>query len=310
MADQSKGQIVLPERLVSSVDLSRTIRELEALDESLRQAELRKPGEPTKLSRSSVTLEEMAKLNNIALTDGVQRQQMLAVLKAFYQNAPRIHMSFAAEPSANFVRKILVWMRSNLSPIIVLEIGLQPTLAAGCMIRTTNKMFDMSLRHRFADNRYILVEKITEIGAAKESAEESLAIAAANAKLAAEAEEAKSQAAAANLAKVQSELANPAPAPAPEPAPAPKPEPAPAAPIASKVPDFVVEASAQKPAPAPAPVPQINLPDDDLAGIMAAETAAAGPPLPGENPDEDPELTAAKAALSAVEADSKNGHAS
>ena len=167
MADNPQ-QITLPEQLTSSVDLSRTLRELQALDESLRQAQIRKPGTPTQLSRSSVTLEDLARLNKVQLTDQKQREQLIVLLKAFYDHAPRIHMSLATEPSANFVRKITVWLRTNIHPVILLEIGLQPTLAAGCMIRTNNKIFDLSLRHRFTENRELLVQKISEVGDAKQ----------------------------------------------------------------------------------------------------------------------------------------------
>lgn len=164
MKDNS-NQIILPERLVSSVDLSRTIRELEAVDESLRQARLRKAGESTKLARSSTTLEELARLNNVALTDDNQREQLIQLLRAFHKHAPRIHMSLAAEPSGRFVQRIVTWMRQNVNPVLLVEVGLQPTLAAGCQIRTSNKIFDMSLRHRFEENKHMLVEKIREVEA-------------------------------------------------------------------------------------------------------------------------------------------------
>lgn len=163
MADSNTEHIVLPEQLTSSVDLARIIRELEALDESLRQAQIRKPGTPTKLSRSSITLEDVAQLNKVSLTDQKQREQLLELLRAFHIHAPRIHMSLATEPSAAFIQKIIVWLRSNIHPVVLLEVGLQPTLAAGCMVRTSNRMFDMSLRHRFTENRHLLVEKIAQI---------------------------------------------------------------------------------------------------------------------------------------------------
>lgn len=165
MADQTQEQIILPERLISSVDLSHLVRELAALDESLRQASLRQPGEPTKLARSGVTLEELARLNNVQLTDQSQRAQLLELLQAFQKHAPRIHMSLATEPSAKFTRKITIWLRANVHPLLLLEVGLQPNLAAGCIVRTNNKLFDMSLRHCFTENRGMLVQKIAEVSA-------------------------------------------------------------------------------------------------------------------------------------------------
>lgn len=160
MAQQRSGQIILPERLVSSIDLARTIREIEAVDESLRQAKLRKAGESTKLARTSATLEELARLNNVSLIDNAQRQQLLALLEGFHDHAPRVHISFAVEPSANFTRNITAWFRENINPILLIEIGLQPTLAAGCIVRTDNKVFDMSLRQHFAEQRPLLIEKL------------------------------------------------------------------------------------------------------------------------------------------------------
>lgn len=186
MAEQTPEQIILPERLVSSVDLSRIIRELEAIDESLRQSELRKPGEPTQLARSSVTLEDLARANNVQLTDETQRNQLLVLLQGFKDHAPRIHMSLATEPSAKFTHRIVVWLRQNIHPLILLEVGLQPNLAAGCMVRTNNKLFDMSLRHHFKENRGLLVQKISEIGQKVEAKDRDEALA--NAMIAAPAE--------------------------------------------------------------------------------------------------------------------------
>lgn len=165
MTDQAAPHIKLPERLVSPTDLAHVTRELEALDDSLHQAALRKPGEPTKLARSSAALEEMASLNGVSLLDAAQRAQLLELARALQEHAPRVRMSLAAEPSGRFMQSIIVWLRGNVHPTLLLEIGLQPSLAAGCMLRTPNKVFDMSLRHRFAEQRGLLAEKIKGVTA-------------------------------------------------------------------------------------------------------------------------------------------------
>ena len=162
MAEHDSGQISLPDRLASPGDLARVTRELEALDDSLYQAGLRKPGQPTKLARSSATLEELARLNGVSLLDAKQRAQLIELLHALLEHAPHVRMSLAAEPSGRFVQEVIVWMRGNIHPTVLVEIGLQPSLAAGCMLRTPNKVFDMSLRHRFEEQRHLLAEKIGE----------------------------------------------------------------------------------------------------------------------------------------------------
>src|SRR3989344_2951456 len=93
-------QFVLPEDLISSVDLARTLRELVALDESLYQANLRAPGQSTKVGRSSRILEDVAAHNGVSLLNAQHRAELINALKAFGRTAPKIHMSFAVEPSA------------------------------------------------------------------------------------------------------------------------------------------------------------------------------------------------------------------
>lgn len=153
-------QFILPENLITPVDLSRTVRELSALDESLYQANIRTPGQPVKLARSSRILEDLATANNVSLLDTLGRAELLEALKTFVNQAPRVHISFATEPSARFNGRIIVWLRQNIHPQILLEIGLQPMLAVGCMVRTPNKVFDMSLRHRFKEQRHSLRDSI------------------------------------------------------------------------------------------------------------------------------------------------------
>jgi F0F1-type ATP synthase delta subunit len=54
--------------------------------------------------------------------------------------------SFAAEPSARSFEPVLTWLRTNIHPQAMVQIGLQPAIAAGCVLRTPNRVFDMSLR--------------------------------------------------------------------------------------------------------------------------------------------------------------------
>lgn len=169
MPDTTK-QFVLPENLISPVDLMRIIRELSALDDVLYQSNLRTPGQPTKINRTSRILEEVAEANQLSLINAQHRAELISALKAFLDHAPKIHMSFAVEPSPKFTRSIIVWLRSNIHPLLLLEIGLQPTMAVGAVVRTTNKVFDMSLRHHFAENRHLLNEKIMAAGSGEPSA--------------------------------------------------------------------------------------------------------------------------------------------
>ena len=62
-------------------------------------------------------------------------------------------MSFSADPSVTFLTKLMTWLRQEIHPQVLLTVGLQPTIGAGCILRTTNRYFDFSLRQDFANKR-------------------------------------------------------------------------------------------------------------------------------------------------------------
>jgi hypothetical protein len=56
--------------------------------------------------------------------------------------------------------KLVGWFRANVHPHVLVQVGLQPNIAAGCVVRTTNKVFDLSLRNHFAQNQQVLIESM------------------------------------------------------------------------------------------------------------------------------------------------------
>lgn len=162
MEAKETQELLIPTRLVSPVDLSRIVRELANLDDALHQAGLRKGGNPVGLPKTSRILEELAAVNQLSLLDSSHRANLAERLQQFQENAPTIHMSLTVEPSGPFIEKMITWLRQNIKPNILLDIGLQPTITAGCVIRTPNKVFDMSLRHNLIEKSPILLQKIGE----------------------------------------------------------------------------------------------------------------------------------------------------
>ena len=153
-----EDKVSLPLSIITLIDLSRVQRELGELDEFLLQSSIRKPGTPMSLPRLSKLLDDMAASNGVNLLEEDERRALVSAVDTIKNDAPRIHISFSAEPSAHFVNKIASFMRVQISPIVLLQIGLQPTIAAGCIIRTPNKQLDFSLRHRLKNSRSVLAE--------------------------------------------------------------------------------------------------------------------------------------------------------
>lgn len=160
-------ELKLPISVVSPVDINRLKREIEALDDFFLSASARATGTPVKPPRVTFMLEQLARDNKHNLLDANHRSTLKAGLEAVNQTAPVLHISFAAEPSPRVTDAVLGWLRSNIHPQALLVIGLQPTIAAGLVLRTPNKIFDMSLRTHLQKQEGYLVKLIEGAVSAK-----------------------------------------------------------------------------------------------------------------------------------------------
>ncbi|HSX33625.1 MAG TPA: hypothetical protein VLF91_04795 [Candidatus Saccharimonadales bacterium] len=157
-ASSRPPQLKLPALVFGAPEVRRLRREVELLDEFMRQSGLRAPGTQPKLPRLSRLCEAMAAENNMNLLLPEHRTAMTTLLTSIETGAPRVHMSFAADPSSAFTSRMVAWLRQNVHPFTLLDIGLQPSIAAGCIVRTTNKQFDFSLRERFTGSVPLLMQ--------------------------------------------------------------------------------------------------------------------------------------------------------
>ena len=128
------------------------------------QDSIREAGRQPKLPKISHSLEELAKNNDINLLIDKDRQKLTAMLKDHYLHAPIVHISFSSDPQPAFLSKIINWFRAEVDPRIILQVGLQPSIAAGCIVRTANKQFDFSLRRHFSEHRQLLLDSLSQGG--------------------------------------------------------------------------------------------------------------------------------------------------
>jgi F0F1-type ATP synthase delta subunit len=138
-------QLKLPPNLVSKGDLLKVTRELNALNDFFVGANARTPGTGIQLPKTSNMLEQLASQNGRNLLEEPQRQELYKQLVSLSNQAPNLHISFASEPTPRALEPILVWLRENIHPQVLLSVGFQPIIAAGCVLRTPNKIFDMSM---------------------------------------------------------------------------------------------------------------------------------------------------------------------
>jgi F0F1-type ATP synthase delta subunit len=136
----------LSNSVISPSDVARLERELNSLDDFFVAAKARQTGTSMQLPKLTRVLNQLAKDNNVNLLEAAERQRLAKALKLAYDQAPTLHVSFATEASPKAMEKLVVWIRSNIHPQALIQVGLQPSIAAGCFLRTANKTFDLSLR--------------------------------------------------------------------------------------------------------------------------------------------------------------------
>jgi hypothetical protein len=159
-----KAHFKLINQIYGVPDMGKLAAELEEIDNFLYQANLRKPGTSLAPPRTTKILERLFELNKQSILDEKQRKNMLNILHKLHDHAPTVHISFAVEPSPVFMEKIVTWFRLNIHPYLMVNTGLQPSVVVGCTLRTSNKIFDMSLRNRFLMSKQILMKKMEETG--------------------------------------------------------------------------------------------------------------------------------------------------
>lgn len=158
-ASVAARNVQLPASIVSTMDVGRLSRELEAFEDYIEQARARKGGTALTPPRTSRLLDELTTTNNCNLLQDSDRERLETFLKSL-EAAPVVHISFAVDPSAAFTEKLVRWLRTNIDEHLLVQVGLQPNIAAGCIVRTANKVFDFSLRENFAQKRDLLIKAI------------------------------------------------------------------------------------------------------------------------------------------------------
>lgn len=144
----------LPNVVMTRSDLLRLTRELEALDHFLNGQDITQ--EEAALPRTSKSLDAFLRENNMNVKDAIVRKTILEFLSFLKTSAPVVHMSFAKDPPANALAKLVNWFRVEVNPITLVDIGVQPNIAGGCMLRSGSKIFDFSLRKHLTTKKDLL----------------------------------------------------------------------------------------------------------------------------------------------------------
>lgn len=149
-AHQATFQI--PMSVVTRSDIGRLATEAETMDNFLQAAAVRQPGDAVQIPKTSNVFDELVSLNKLNLLQPADRQILIHSLAELRTKAPTLHLSFNTDPSPVFQQRLVTWIRQQMHPYMLLQIGLQPSIGAGCMLRATSKFYDFSLKQRFINS--------------------------------------------------------------------------------------------------------------------------------------------------------------
>lgn len=166
---EAAEEFVLPANIVSQIDVSRLVKEVEHADNELTSASIRsKAGKKTTAKPVfSEQLTEFLRANKLDIDNSKERSVLIKRLRAFKDHAPVIHMTFAVPADRESLQKLAQWARETVHPQALIGVGLQPALVGGVYLRTPNHVHDLSLRGKLEGQHGLLVEELEALRGAK-----------------------------------------------------------------------------------------------------------------------------------------------
>lgn len=161
--EHENKKLQLPNNIIGLMDVNRLCREMDSLEDFLHQTTIRQSGTPMSLPKLSKLFDELAATNELNLLQAQDRTQLKTFLDSVHSKAPRLHISFSVDPSPLFLGRLVDYLRSSIHPRVLVQVGLQPNIGAGCVLRSTNKVFDLSLRNDFKKKRDLLLKHVSRL---------------------------------------------------------------------------------------------------------------------------------------------------
>lgn len=142
------ADFILPPSLVTRVDISRLVHEVEWVDNEMTAAAVRAKtgGAQQAAPIMSGTLEDFLAQNQLSLQNSLERTEIIKQLRLLKDKVPIIHMTFAVTADRESLEYLVAWLRGSVHQQAVIAVGLQPALVAGVYLRTPNRVMDLSLR--------------------------------------------------------------------------------------------------------------------------------------------------------------------
>jgi len=160
---------ILPANVVTKVDVSRLVSEVERVDNTMTASGVRAKigSEELPVPVMSDQLTDFLSANSLDLQTSKNRSDLVKQLRILKDKVPVLHMTFSVTADAESLQKLVAWVRESVHPQAIIAVGLQPALVAGVYLRTPNHVHDLSLRHMLDGRHGLLVEELESLRGSK-----------------------------------------------------------------------------------------------------------------------------------------------
>lgn len=153
----------LPSSVVTRTDMVHLVHEAERVDNELttraiQQQAGQQASDGTVMSQQ---LKDFLETNSLAFDqDTTDRLTVVKELRKLKSKAPVIHMTFAVQADGESTHQLVDWVRGQVHPQALIEIGLQPALIGGVYLRLPNHVQDFSLRGLLHGGHEVLLKEL------------------------------------------------------------------------------------------------------------------------------------------------------
>lgn len=134
-----------------------TPQQVEAL---LSEVQKLKPAVLATSQKWPTNVQEFAQTNALASLTLASQAKLVNYLKELLTSGPQFSLVVASMPNGEELAELTGWFRSHIHPQAMLHIAQNSDLLAGCILRTDEAVYDLSLRSSLFANSDKLVERL------------------------------------------------------------------------------------------------------------------------------------------------------
>ncbi len=149
----------LPNSIGGKRDLIMTLRQIEQIVNDRLQDDVRErfgaKRVGTKAGQRMVN--ELLELNKLK-DDTESLKTVQKELEQIKENAGQLRISFSQEPDQDMYQQIVKWFRTEIDPGVLVQIGVQPAIGAGFILKTPMRRYDFSVKTKIMSSTPKFVE--------------------------------------------------------------------------------------------------------------------------------------------------------